>query len=120
MQARRLAAEADGLAGSPQETRLRLLFSREGLPAPIAQFRVFGDDGFIARVDFACPELKLAIEYDGAWHGEREHFAKDRQRLNRLVAAGWTVLRATAEDLRNPRALAARIRALRASKINAR
>lgn len=122
-QARTVAARADGLAGSPQETRLRLLISREGLPAPVAQFRVFGEDGFIARVDFAYPELKLAIEYDGAWHGERDQFAQDRRRLNRLVAAGWTVLHVTAEDLRDPAALAARVRALiaqRLAMINAR
>jgi hypothetical protein len=122
-QARAVAARADGLAGSPQETRLRLLFAREGLPAPVAQFRVFGDDGFIARVDFAYPELKVAIEYDGAWHGDPEQFAKDRRRLNRLVAAGWTVLHVTAEDLRRPGLLAARLRELlaqRAAMINAR
>jgi hypothetical protein len=122
-QASAVAARADGLAGSPQETRLRLLFTREGLPAPVAQFRVFGDDGFIARVDFAYPELKVAIECDGAWHGERDQFAKDRRRLNRLVAAGWTVLHVTAEDLRRPGLLAARLRELcaqRATMINAR
>jgi very-short-patch-repair endonuclease len=75
-------------------------------------------------VDFAYPELKLAIEYDGAWHAEPGQFAKDRRRLNQLVAAGWTVLHVTAEDLRAPRILAARLRLLlgqcAASMINAR
>jgi very-short-patch-repair endonuclease len=118
-----VAARADGLAESPQETRLRLLFSREGLPAPVARFRVFGNDGSIARVDVAYPELELAIEYDGAWHGEREQFAEDRRRLNRLVAAGWVVLHVTAAEMRDPTALGARIRALmtrQATSINAR
>jgi hypothetical protein len=31
---RRVLALADGLAGSPQETRLRLLLGRTGVPAP--------------------------------------------------------------------------------------
>src|SRR3712207_7059217 len=50
--------------------------------------RVFDDDGFVARVDFAGPELRIAIEYVGLWHGERRAFLADRRRLNRLVAAG--------------------------------
>jgi Protein of unknown function (DUF559) len=110
-QARRVAALADGLAASPQETRVRLLFGRSGLPAPVAQFRVFDEEGFIARVDFAYPELKIAIEYDGLWHGERTAFLNDRRRLNRLTDAGWIVLHVTADDLRHPERLVARVRA---------
>src|SRR4028119_2173034 len=30
--------------------------------------RLRAADGFIARVDFADPELRLAIEDDGLWH----------------------------------------------------
>jgi len=122
-QARRVVEQADGMAESPQETRVRLLFRRAGLPAPVAQYRVFDAHGFVARVDFAYPELKIAIEYDGLWHGERQAFLSDRRRLNRLVAAGWIVLHVTAEDMRRPDRLAARVRALRAerlSMINAR
>ncbi|WP_040338478.1 endonuclease domain-containing protein [Candidatus Blastococcus massiliensis] len=107
--AREIAELADGLAGSPQETRLRLLLLRAGLPVPTAQYRVFDDEGFVARVDFAYPELKVAIEYDGAWHAEPGQFAKDRRRLNRLVAAGWRVIHVTAADLREPDRLVRRI-----------
>jgi G:T-mismatch repair DNA endonuclease (very short patch repair protein) len=102
---------ADGLAESPQESRLRLLLHRAGLPAPIAQFRIFDDGGFLARVDFAYPELRLAIEYDGLWHAEPGQFAKDRRRLNRLSAAGWRVIFVTAADLRHPDRLIARLAA---------
>jgi very-short-patch-repair endonuclease len=105
--ARDVARLADGLAGSPQETRLRLLVHRAGLPAPVAQFRIFDAVGFVARVDFAYPELRLAIEYDGLWHAEPGQFAKDRQRLNRLSAAGWRVIFVTAADLRQPERLLA-------------
>ncbi|MGZ4507751.1 MAG: endonuclease domain-containing protein [Blastococcus sp.] len=122
-QARRVAELADGTAESPQETRLRLLFHRTGLPAPVAQFRVFDDDGFVARVDFAYPELRIAIEYDGLWHGERQAFLDDRGRLNRLADAGWIVVHVTLAEMRHPDRLAARVRALRAQrlgKINAR
>jgi len=118
-QAAWVAGEADGLAESPQETRLRLLMRRGGLPAPVAQFRVFDAAGFVARVDFAYPELRLAIEYDGLWHAERAAFLDDRRRLNRLNAAGWVVRHVTAEDLRRPEWLLARIRALRAQRLAA-
>lgn len=100
---------ADGLAESPQETRLRLLVHRSGLPRPIAQYRIRVDGRFVARPDFAWPEHRLALEYDGAWHGEPSQFRRDRQRLNRLTTAGWRVLFVTATDLRDPTRLVARI-----------
>ncbi|MCZ2830821.1 hypothetical protein O2W14_18425 [Modestobacter sp. VKM Ac-2986] len=113
--AREVCALADGLAESPQETRLRLLLGRSGLPAPVAQFTVRSAAGFVARVDFAWPELRVALEYDGAWHGEPGQFARDRHRLNRLTAAGWRVVFVTAADLHHPEALVARIGALLAA-----
>jgi hypothetical protein len=110
-QARSAADLADGLAGSPQETRLRLLLHRSPLPRPVAQYTVRGAAGFVARVDFAWPARRLAVEYDGASHAEAAQFAADRHRLNRLTAAGWRVLFVTAEDLRRPEQVIARIAA---------
>jgi len=109
--ARRACDLADGLAGSPQETRLRLLLRRSGLPPPVAQYVVRHGGAFIARVDFAWPEKKVAVEYDGLWHAESGQFAKDRQRLNRLTAAGWVVIFVTAADLGNTTSLIARVAA---------
>lgn len=111
VRARDAAARADGLAQSRQETRLRLLMLDGGLPPFTAQFRVFDDKGFVARVDFALPELRLAIEYDGLWHAERAAFMADRRRLDQLSAAGWTVLHVTADDMRHPARLLVRLRA---------
>jgi hypothetical protein len=116
-QARTVACLADGEAESPQETRLRLLIVRSGLPVPVAQFRVFDDDGLVARVDFAYPDLRIAIEYDGLGHGGRSAFLKDRRRLNRLVAAGWIVLHVTLDDMRHPEQLAAQVAAMRARRL---
>ncbi|MCZ2823986.1 MULTISPECIES: hypothetical protein [unclassified Modestobacter] len=109
--ARAAAALADGLAGSPQETRLRLLLHRAGLPTPVAQHSVHDGRVFVARVDFAWPEQRLALEYDGLWHAEPGQFAADRRRLNRLLAAGWRVLFVTAADLHRPDQLITRIAA---------
>ena len=88
---------------------MRLLLHRSPLPDPVAQFVVRTGRAFLARVDFAWPEHRLALEYDGLWHREPAQFAADRARLNRLTAAGWRVLFATAADLRRPDALLARI-----------
>ena len=110
-QARMACALADGLAESPQETRLRLLVVRSSLPRPLAQHRVYAGTRFVARVDFGWPALRLAMEYDGLWHAEPGQFARDRRRLNRLLAAGWRVLFVTAADLHRPEELLARIAA---------
>ena len=108
--ARRVAALADGLAESPQETRLRLILQASRLPRPIAQHRVRDADGrVVARVDVGWPEQQVAVEYEGRRHGQ--HVASDRARLNRLTAAGWRVVFVTAEDLREPDRVVARIAA---------
>ncbi|WP_222263215.1 endonuclease domain-containing protein [Modestobacter marinus] len=81
-------ALADGRAESPPESRLRVLLTMAGLP-PVPQWSVRRADGvFIARVDLAYPAVRLAVEYDGAWHGEPGQLGRDRRRLNALVAAG--------------------------------
>jgi hypothetical protein len=110
--AREAAARADGLAESPQETRLRLILLASALPPPVAQHTVRDADGrFVARVDFAWPEHRLAVEYEGAWHGEPQNVVRDRVRLNRLMAAGWRVVFVTAPDVRRPAQLLTRIAA---------
>ena len=87
-------------AESAMETRNRLVIVLGGLPAPVCQYVVTDECGaFLARVDLAYPELKIAIEYDGALHRDADRYANDRWRDNLLVAAGWTVLRFTARDI---------------------
>ena len=109
--ARTAVALADGRAESPPESRLRVLLRLAGL-TPEPQFVVRGDGGqFIARVDLAFPAHRVAVEYDGVWHGAPQQVGKDRRRQNRLTAAGWTVTFVTAADLRDPVALLARIAA---------
>lgn len=111
-QMRRAVGLSDPRAESQPESRLRVLLAMAGL-FPEVQYTVRnGADDFVARVDLAFVAQRVAIEYDGAWHAAPGQFAKDRRRLNRLVAAGWTVLHVTAADLRDPAELIARIRAL--------
>jgi uncharacterized protein DUF559 len=89
---------ADPAAESVMETRLRLLLVLAGLPHPSAQVSVRDDSGlFIARPDLYYPGVRLAIEYDGATH--RDSLAADNRRQNRLIDAGYRVLRFTAGDV---------------------
>jgi very-short-patch-repair endonuclease len=96
------------LAESPMETRLRLLLDPDGL---VLQHEVYVD-GQRYRLDLAYPKVKVAIEYDGDQHRERDRFRADIRRLNALRAAGWTVLRFTADDLRHPERIRCQIAAV--------
>jgi very-short-patch-repair endonuclease len=110
--AQQAVALADPRSESPPESRLRVLLALAGFAA-VPQYTVRDAAGnVIARLDLALPECRVAIEYDGAWHAEDRQFIKDRRRLNRLVAAGWTVLHVTAADMRDIDDLLARVRAL--------
>ena len=54
----------------------------------------------LAEIDFADPQLKVAIEVDGrAFHSDRRSFERDRERQNLLVIRGWVVLRFTWERI---------------------
>ncbi len=90
----------DPKAESPQESRLRVRLVLAGVPRPVSQYVVRDAWGsFVARTDLAWPEHELAMEYDGEWHADARQLRSDRRRLNRLVAAGWTVLHVTADRL---------------------
>jgi hypothetical protein len=93
------------LAGEPPagvlEARMARLLAVQGLPSALPEYRIWTDAGhFVARVDFAYPELRLAIEVDGyEAHSSVVAFRRDRTRQNELVEEGWTVLRFTWGDV---------------------
>lgn len=103
-QLRQLLVIADPLSESPMESRVRLVLVDGGAPRPVAQYRIYDSRGrFLGRVDLAYPWWRIAIEYEGDHHRERDTFRKDVARLNALRASGWLVLRFTADDvLRHP------------------
>jgi very-short-patch-repair endonuclease len=98
--ARRTLPLADPRAESPMESVLRWLVHQAGLPAPELQFDVRDAAGaFLGRADMAWPDRKVIVEFDGDVHRQRDVFVRDVRRQNRLVAAGWTVLRFTSADV---------------------
>jgi hypothetical protein len=72
-----------------------------GLAEPVAQHVVNDLAGqFVARVDLAYPEQRIAIEYDSfEHHTGKVALVRDSSRRNALAASGWTVVSATAADL---------------------
>jgi hypothetical protein len=64
VRARKAAALADRRAESVPESVLRVLLVRAGIEVT-PQFEVWWRGGFLARVDLAVIERRVAIEYDG-------------------------------------------------------
>jgi hypothetical protein len=91
----------DPRSESPPESWVRVACALAGLPAPVPQFDVVDAGVWLGRVDLAWPEQKLIVEYEGAYHFDGVQIARDDVRIARLVAAGWTVIRLTAHDLRD-------------------
>jgi very-short-patch-repair endonuclease len=83
---------------------------------PEPQFVIRDWQGVIARVDLGFPRARLAVEYDGEWHGQWRQISTDRERLNRLQAAGWNVLFVTARQLRDPHTMVAAVRTALAAR----
>jgi very-short-patch-repair endonuclease len=88
---------------SEMETRLLQILSEGGAPGVLAQYEIRdGRGAFVARVDLALPDARIAIEYDSMQeHSDEFQLARDARRRNRIVAAGWRVLSARHSDVRS-------------------
>lgn len=83
------------------EGRLFRALKAARLPLPVPQYRVVVPNGVERFLDFAYPEVRLAIEADSyLWHASREAWEKDRERNNDLVALGWSFLLLTWNTVR--------------------
>ena len=98
---RELIPLADGLAESPMESEARLAMIDGGLPVPQLQYEVIDGNGELRRLDFAWPEQRVAVEYDGVdWHSEPDALRRDRRRRAALEEVGWVVISIVFEDVR--------------------
>ena len=79
------------------------VFRHRSLPRGVGQHRVVLPQGAV-RLDRAWPDVKLAVELDGAkHHTSPEDRRRDLARDTALAALGWVVLRFTYADvLRDP------------------
>ena len=110
-QALALLTLATGLPESAAESAALLILSDAGFPGPACQYEVRGRDGeVVCRLDFAWPELRVGLQYEGP-APPRKRLASDIAAAADLRRRGWLVVRAGAEDLSDPHALCARVRA---------
>lgn len=111
---------ADGRHESAGEVRCEYLFFRAGLPRPVPQLEIFDERGrLLARVDFAWPQHRLVVEFDGRAKYERflrpgesltDVVLREKRREDALREAGWIVVRLTWADLSSPWATVERLR----------
>lgn len=88
-------------AESRMETLTRLLMVAFRLDRSFAlQQHVYDDDGWIGRFDFVDHERRIIVEYDGEQHRtDRAQYRRDQERLDRVRAAGYVLIRLQWEDI---------------------
>jgi hypothetical protein len=96
--------DARGVADVPSgifEARMASLLRNASLPPAVPEHVVRDEHGaFIAVVDFAYPELHLAIEVDGYEpHAAYTSFTSGHQRDRLLLDAGWEALHYTWDEV---------------------
>ncbi|MEO6121500.1 MAG: hypothetical protein ABIW46_01720 [Acidimicrobiales bacterium] len=97
------AALADRVAGydpggSKAELDVLALIRSAGLPLPRQRYRVTVE-GRRYELDFAYPDSRLGIEFDGwAYHRSRTSFDADRVRRNALQRLGWSIFDLTSNS----------------------
>jgi very-short-patch-repair endonuclease len=106
-----LLERVDGGAESPRETQLRLLLVEAGLPRPQTQLEFRDRWGRVRlRVDLGWRDWKVAVEYDGVQHwADARQRSWDIERIALLEAAGWTVIRVSAEMMSRPHVVIRRV-----------
>ncbi len=99
-------------AVSAAEYRCHQILHEAGIGGWSAGATIRDEAGVIAVADILFARQRLVVEIDGyAAHSSKNAFIRDRRRQNRLVAAGYTILRFTWDDLEHhPLAVIRRIR----------
>lgn len=110
-------ASADAANGG--ESKMRAVIIQLGFPRPVLQHAFVDDDGLIGYGDAAWLEERVILELDGLQKYVRENYTHGQEiadiviaekvREDRLRAIGYTVVRATWDDLVHPAKLAAKL-----------
>lgn len=101
-------------AESPMESEARLAMLDGGLPEPVLQYEVVDRDFRRWRLDFAWPEYRVTVEFDGfEYHSSPASLRRDRQKRAALVELGWQPMGIVSADVRGrPAAMVRQIRHL--------
>ena len=104
--ARRVLTALNGASESAGETRTRLFMAGMDIPQPVLQHRIITALAEF-RADFAWPDLKLILEFDGevkyyAFAPTTQVLREERRRENLLIEEGWRVIRVEWSHLDTP------------------
>ena len=87
-----------GVVPTDGEERFSAIVQRGGFPPPARHYGVAFPGGWV-EVDFAWPDLLLAVECDSSFHENEIALETDHDRDGGLLAAGWIVFRVTWRQL---------------------
>ena len=116
----RVVSFADGLSETVGESRTRVLFHRERLPAPRLQVEIRSGSRLLGRVDFLLEEFNTVVEFDGHIKYRRDNASglspeevvwAEKVREDSIRGEGYAFARVIWLDLDRPVATADRIRA---------
>jgi hypothetical protein len=92
---------ADARSESPMESEARLVMIDANLPAPELQYEFIDLNRRKWRLDFAWPQYRVAVEYDGfEFHSSPDDLRKDRQKRAALSHLDWLLIGIVADDVR--------------------
>jgi hypothetical protein len=100
VRARTCAPLLTPLAASRPESLLRYWLIDSDLPDPQPQVPIHDAWGReVAHADLGYERWKIALEYEGRQHADREQFGRDLVRYSLMASDGWLVLRFGERDL---------------------
>jgi hypothetical protein len=111
VRARACAPLLSPLAMSRPESLMRYWLTASELPDPEIQVPVVDRWGReVAHADLGYARWKVALEYEGRQHAERDQFGRDIDRYSLMAADGWLILRFAARHVNGPSVLLDRTR----------
>jgi hypothetical protein len=82
------------------EAQLLRLILQAGLPEPTPQLRVWLSETRWAYLDFGYRDVKVYAEFDPyKWHGARDKYMRDAERVLELRKRGWDGVSVTDDEL---------------------
>jgi hypothetical protein len=111
VRARACAPRLSSLAMSRPESLMRYWLTTSDLPDPEIQVPVHDRWGReVAHADLGYSRWRVALEYEGRRHAERDQFGRDIDRYSLMAADGWLTLRFAARHINGPLVLLDRTR----------
>jgi hypothetical protein len=105
-QLRKVLDLADYGGESPQESRLRLLFTDNGMRPTHTQIEVFDGRYLVGRIDMGWPEWQVGVQYDGIQHWtDPNQRTRDIDQNVEYQDLGWRMVRVGADLLRHRQAI---------------